>query len=118
MKLLSVALLSLLCLACLTLSARPKMKQYTMAHLEELAQAESWGELFSHLSDIPPGKRTKKWNALVEKAAVGMLGEESDPSQRGSMAKDFVKKYPVLKDSEAFRESRKPASSKKKKSRK
>src|SRR5688572_10568824 len=99
MKFLLVVLISLSCFVCLSLSARPRLKKYTMNDLENLARAESWGELFSRLSDIPPAQRTKKWNVLVEKAAVGMLAEESDPAQRRAIAGDCQKKYPLLKNS-------------------
>jgi hypothetical protein len=90
----------------LVLGAGPVLaKKYTIEDLEALANSESWDELVSHLEDIAPAKRDKKWQGIAEKGAIGYVKNyKTDKNPLGGLfaADGLTKRYGLLKKSKPF----------------
>ncbi len=98
-------LAAVLCALAVCGVARAEEKKYTMADLEALAKSESWAELLPHLEDIPPAQRNPKWQAVVERCAIGSIkGFKKDRNPLGALvhADGLTKRYTFLKKSKAF----------------
>ena len=78
----------------------------TMADLDALAASQSWAELHDRLTDIAPAKRDAHWNSLVERAALGELGQQKapggSPAERLAAIERYYPKFPSLAKSEKF----------------
>lgn len=76
---------------------------YTLTDLEALDKQGAWEELARHLEDIPPAKRDPKWQALLERTAVGLLGlRAADPASAVVTADFFTVRFPTVKKSKDF----------------
>ena len=74
--------------------------------LDALATAQSWSELYDHLTDVSPTKRDTHWEHLVEQAAIGELGTLTTPGgsaeERLAMISRYYPKFPSLVRSKDF----------------
>jgi hypothetical protein len=79
---------------------------YEMADLQALEKQGSNMELVSHLGDIPPSKRDKKWNDMAERAATAWLASlkvsEDDTDQPLQAAEAVLRSVPMLGQSKVF----------------
>ncbi len=77
-----------------------------IAMLDALATAQSWSELYDHLTDVSPTKRDAHWEHLVEQAATGELGPLTAPGgsaeERLAMISRYYPKFPSLGHSKDF----------------
>jgi hypothetical protein len=76
---------------------------YSMADLEALDSQQSWHELLLHASDVPPSRRSDRWNQMVERAALGVLASHAGEADKAWSFSDAVlRQYPQLKKSKSF----------------
>jgi Caspase domain len=78
-----------------------------VAQLEALAKTESWHELGAHLTEVKPTERDDRWNALVEKAALGELtplaaDSSRSPDERLAAVERYYQAFPSLRGSQRF----------------
>lgn len=86
-----------------------KAKDYAMADLDALAKRGAWEELLMHAEDIPPAKRDATWEKLVEKAAIGELGQlttKAESYEGVFTSQALGKRYPHLLKSSEFMSKR------------
>ncbi len=94
---------ALVCVIAASGSVRGDTTLLTMDELAALDKQESWQELFTHLEDIPPTKRTDKWNLMLERSTAGILSTyESQSEKAWGFADAAVRQYPALKKSKRF----------------
>lgn len=90
-------------------SRNAKDTPFTMQDLKALEGKGQWRELVSHLDDVPPAKRDKAWEALVDKSATELMSQtskEKDPFEAFYTASHLVDKYPQLKNNKTFMQKR------------
>lgn len=78
-------------------------KKYTLEDLEILADQEYWDEVIEHLEDIPALNRGERWQAVVEKAAIGWLEPmlySENIEEAHLKVKDFFNRFKTLKKSD------------------
>jgi hypothetical protein len=78
-----------------------------IAQLEALAAAENWHELGARLSEVKPTERNERWNALVERAALGELtpfaaASSGSPDERLAAIERYYPAFPSLRSSQKF----------------
>jgi hypothetical protein len=105
----TTARLVLIGVACARIAfADPK---YSLADLESLDKQASWHELFAHAADVPPAQRSDRWEAMVERAALGVLTSHSGEADVAWTFGDAaVQQYPSLKKSKRYMTAREQAS--------
>jgi hypothetical protein len=77
-------------------------KPYTMKDLQALVSKSAWRELADHLADIPPAKRDKTWDQIVEKTALGLMDaslKEQNVYEGYGYAEALIDRFPNLKKS-------------------
>jgi hypothetical protein len=80
-------------------------QSYSLADLKALAAKSQWQELIGHIEDIPPKQRNAEWDALLERAAIGLISNNSqDVGSYASFsaAERLVERYQALGASKAF----------------
>lgn len=100
-----ISLAALLALALLVTGAGAAKPVYSMADLEALASQESWEELAERLGDIVPSARGAAWTALAERAGLAAL-DDTDADRGLERAQALLKRYPIIKKSNAFMRQR------------
>lgn len=80
----------------------------TMDELETLAIKKQWSQAIALLPELTPADRTEKYEAFVEKVAIGYLRQSagSSPAEAMDEAEALVKKFPSLSRSKAFEEQK------------
>lgn len=76
-----------------------------MDDLVALEQQRGYLEILEHLSDVAPAKRDAAWEGIAERAAVAwlaVLSTDREPLRAAAAADDLTKRYPTLRESEAF----------------
>jgi hypothetical protein len=79
-------------------------KRYSIDDLELMGKKKEWGKVVLYLKDIPKSEQNLQWKSLLERAAIGYVGE----LQRGGFSDvekvihDMVYEFPDLKDSYKF----------------
>jgi hypothetical protein len=95
--------LLLACAIATSASVRADTTLLTMDDLAALDKQESWQELFTHLDDVPPTKRTDKWGQMLERATAGVLATyESHSEKAWVFAGAALRQYPALRQSKRF----------------
>ncbi len=80
----------------------------TMEELDALARQTSWSEMVFRLKEVPAADRNPRWEALVEKAALGQLDilSAQGGSQLGTLATSLLAEYPSLRRSRKYLDKR------------
>lgn len=101
----------LLLLSCLVVGCvAPKSTENSsgaMAELRALDKQSDWRELLSRVRQVAPTQRDAEWEALVERAAIGVL-EGTDVKSAGEAESrlrtmdELVKEYPSLGRSKTY----------------
>ena len=81
--------------------------RYSMADLQALQRKGQYEELLQHIEDVPPGKRGADWDALLEKAATGLLARYNAKDENSDwgdfmLAEGLVQRYPQLAGKKDF----------------
>jgi hypothetical protein len=77
--------------------------------LETLAAHEAWLELSMKLESVPAPARDAAWQALAERAAIGVLASLEGRGEAfggAMMAEAFLTRFPTLKESRVFMKKR------------
>lgn len=105
MRLWSAYILSLT-IACFALGVTES--PISMDELDLLLAKREWSQVLLHLPGVRSADRGPKWDALVEKAAIGHLKvtSEESPSNAISITDDLLKAFPALFRSQGFEQEK------------
>lgn len=77
----------------------------SIEELDSLARQKAWSEMVFRLKEVPAADRNARWEALVEKAALGHLDTLGD-SEAGGIAAALLDEYPSLRRSRKYLDKR------------
>src|SRR5277367_2891259 len=78
---------------------------YSTDEIELMLAKKSWDEALLHLPDVLEASRDERWELLVEKAAVGYLGDLKNRGTEQSADQavvDLLRTFPSLSRSNPF----------------
>jgi hypothetical protein len=97
-------LLGILFFSLPLLSQDLESKRYSIDDLELMGKKKEWAKVVLYLKDISKSEQNLQWKSLLERAAIGYVGELQSGgfSDVEKVIHDMVYEFPDLKDSYKF----------------
>ncbi len=87
--------------------ASPAGPIYSMDDFVALDRQQAWEELSQHLLDIAPSQRDSRWQAILERTALGLLQQHAaEPVVAQPIADSLTHRFPTLRQAPAFMRAR------------